>query len=331
MPTSSDTKFRAEIAAMSQRVLITGGAGFVGQWLSRALLERGWSVFAGTIEGAPQAGVLSAQERAAICWTPLDVLSDASIRQAIDGSAPDRVVHLAGIAFAPEANASPVRTFEINALGAMRLLAALEPAGGAVRVLVVGSAEQYGAQEASAYPIGEGATLRPLTPYSVAKAAQELIALQAFRSTGIHIVCTRSFNHSGVGHGDNYLLPTLVRRVTRLPKAGGTLRIGNGKVIRDYLHVGDVVTAYILLLEQGIAGEVYNVCSGEGTTVRDLAERVLKRAGVSADISSDAVLLRPVDVPILVGDNSKLRQATGWTPKRSIDDIIDDLIHAAPR
>jgi GDP-4-dehydro-6-deoxy-D-mannose reductase len=316
---------------MSQRVLITGGAGFVGQWLSRALLERGWSVFAGTIEGAPRSGLLSEPEKTAICWMPLDVLSDASIRQAVDSSVPDRVVHLAGIAFAPEANASPVRTFEINALGAMRLLAAVQPAGGAVRVLIVGSAEQYGAQEASTYPVGEGATLRPLTPYSVAKAAQELIALQAFRSAGAQVVCTRSFNHSGVGHGDNYLLPTLVRRVSRLPKTGGTLRIGNGKVIRDYLHVADVVDAYILLLEKGIAGEVYNVCSGQGITVRELAERVLKRAGVSADISSDAVLLRPIDVPILVGDNTKLRQATGWAPMRSTDDIIDDLIHAAPR
>jgi len=317
---------------MPQRVLITGGSGFVGQWMSQAMLEQGWSVFAGTVEGVPGTGVLSATERDAICWTPLDVLSDESIRRAVDRSTPDRVVHLAGIAFAPEANASPTRTFEINALGALRLLSALAPAAGrGLRVLIVGSAEQYGAQDASAYPIGETATLRPLTPYSVAKAAQELIALQIFRSTGMNIVCTRSFNHSGVGHDDSYLLPTLVRRVRELPKSGGTLRIGNGAVIRDYLHVADVVTAYMLLLEKGMGGEVYNVCSGQGTPVRDLADRVLKRFGISADISSDATLQRSTDVPILVGDNRKLRQATGWAPTRSVDDIIDDLTHAATR
>jgi len=317
---------------MPQRVLITGGSGFVGQWLSQAMLEQGWSVFAGTVEGVPNTGGLSAKERDAICWTPLDVLSEDSIRSAVDRSTPDRVVHLAGIAFAPEANASPIRTFEISALGAMRLLSALAPAAGSgLRVLVVGSAEEYGAQDASAYPIGETATLRPLTPYAVAKAAQELIALQVFRSTGMSVVCTRSFNHSGVGHADTYLLPTLVRRVRELPKAGGILRIGNGTVVRDYLHVADVVTAYMQLLEKGVAGEVYNVCSGQGMTVRALAERVLKRAGISADISSDATLLRSIDVPILVGDNRKLHQATGWAPKRSIDDLIDDLIHAATR
>jgi GDP-4-dehydro-6-deoxy-D-mannose reductase len=311
---------------MSRRVLITGGAGFVGQWLSRAMLQHGWKVFAGTVDGPPSGAVLSEAERRAVCWIDLDVVSDESIERAVGQSAPDWVVHLAGIAFAPEANASPVRTFEINAIGAMRLLAPLQ--SGSVRALVVGSAEQYGAQDASAYPIVEAAPLRPLTPYAAAKAAQELIALQVQRSTGLQVLCTRSFNHSGVGHGDRYLLPTLVRRVRELPRTGGTLRIGNGDVIRDYSHIADVVDAYLLLLERAPAGEVYNVCSGKGVRVRDVAERVLSRSGVTADIASDTTLLRPIDVPILVGDNSKVRTATGWRPSRTVDDIIDDLIHA---
>lgn len=312
---------------MAGRVLITGGAGFVGQWLSRALLAQGWTVCAGTVDGPPRAGVLSPEETRAIRWLPLDVASDESIARAVGESAPDRVFHLAGIAFAPEANASPVRAFEVNALGAMRLLAALDRA---TRVLVVGSAEQYGAQDPSAYPITEAAMLRPLTPYAAAKASQELIALQVQRSSGRPVVCTRSFNHSGVGHGEQYLLPTLVRRVRELPRTGGTLRIGNGDVVRDYSHVADVVDAYLVLMETGVPGEVYNVCSGTGLPVREIAARVLKRAGVTADISSDTALLRPIDVPLLVGDNTRLR-ARGWIPRRSIDDIIDDLINAATR
>jgi len=315
---------------MTQRVLITGGSGFVGQWLSRRLLERGCMVFAGALDGAPRQPVLTMREIEQVSWIPLDVLSGESIEDAIGTSRPDWVFHLAGIAFAPEANASPVRAFEINALGAMRLLAALasSPSRDA-RALIVGSAEEYGAQDPSAYPIGETAPLRPLTPYAAAKAAQEMIALQMQRSAGLHIVCTRSFNHSGVGHGDSYLLPTLVRRVRELPRSGGTLRIGNGEVLRDYTHVADVADAYVRLVERGTPGEVYNVCSGQGIRVRELADRVLKRSSVSADISTDAQLLRPIDVPILVGDNGKLRTATGWAPSRSIDDIIDDLIHAA--
>jgi GDP-4-dehydro-6-deoxy-D-mannose reductase len=315
---------------MSQRVLITGGAGFVGQWLCRRLLEHGHTVFAGTLDGPPQKSMLSSREHTSVSWVPLDVASEQSLRAAIATSAPDWVVHLAGIAFAPEANASPVRAFEINALGALRLLAELHASHGTQpRVLIVGSAEEYGAQDATAYPIGESAPLRPLTPYAAAKAAQEMIALQMHRSTGMHVLCTRSFNHSGVGHGDSYLLPTLVRRVRELPRTGGTLRIGNGDVLRDYTHVADVVDAYLLLLEKGIPGEVYNVCSGHGVRVRELADRVLRRTGVTASITTDEQLLRPIDVPILVGDNSKLCAATGWSPSRSIDDIIDDLIHAA--
>jgi GDP-4-dehydro-6-deoxy-D-mannose reductase len=316
---------------MPRRVLITGGAGFVGQWLTRALLRRGDAVFAGVVDWPARAPLLSPDERAAVKWTMLDVRSDDEVARALDSSAPDSIIHLAGIAFAPEANASPVRAFETNALGAMRLINKLAASGARqARILVVGSAEEYGQQDTSAYPIREDAQLRPLTPYAVAKAAQEMIALQAQRATGLHIVCTRSFPHSGVGHGASYLLPTLVRRVRGLPPKGGTLTMGNRSVVRDYLHVADVVEAYLALLESGRAGEVYNVCSGKGATVGDLAERVLNRMGVTADISSDSSLLRPIDVPVLVGDNSKLRAATGWAPTRSIDDIIDDLIHASP-
>ena len=317
---------------MSKRVLITGGSGFVGQWLSRAMLERGWTVHASTMDWPPKAPLLSDPERDAIKWMMLDIRSDDEVDRAVDQSSPDYVVHLAGIAFAPEANASPIRAFDINALGAMRLLLKLHGAGAkGARILVVGSAEEYGQQESSAYPISESATLRPLTPYAVAKASQEMLSLQAFRANAQQVICTRSFNHSGVGHGESYLLPTLVRRVRALPKSGGTLTIGNGHVIRDYLHVSDVVAAYLLLLERGAPGEVYNICSGTGITVQDLAARVLKRSRSDASIVSEASLQRPIDVPILVGDNTKLRGATGWTVTRSVDDIIDDLLHAAPR
>jgi GDP-4-dehydro-6-deoxy-D-mannose reductase len=315
---------------VTRRVLVTGGAGFVGQWLTRALLARNDEVYAGVVHWPPRAPLLSAEEHAAVRWTMLDIRSDDEVARAIDTSRPDLLVHLAGIAFAPEANASPVRAFETNALGAMRLLNRLGASGATqTRALIVGSAEEYGQQESSAYPIKETAVLRPLTPYAVAKTAQETIALQTHRSTGLHVVCTRSFNHSGVGHGDSYLLPTLVRRARALPKTGGTLTIGNDKVVRDYLHVADVIDAYLALLEKGKPGEVYNVSSGQGCTVGELAQRVLNRVGVAADISSDSSLLRPIDVPILVGDSSKLRSTTGWAPKRSIDDIIDDLINAA--
>jgi GDP-4-dehydro-6-deoxy-D-mannose reductase len=316
---------------MSPRVLITGGSGFVGQWLSRALLERGWTVTAGSIDGAPRNGVLSEEEIGAIEWEPLDVTSDAQIANVLDSSKPDFIVHLAAIAFTPDANASPAKAFDVNALGALRLLSAVDRSGGRPRVLVIGSAEEYGPHAAAEYPLRESTPLQPLTPYGASKAAQELIALQICRGSGVPVICTRSFNHSGVGHGSQYLLPKLVRSARDLPKSGGVLSIGNETSIRDFLHVTDVVDAYVLLLERGEPGEVYNVSSGTGRTIREIAGHVLNRLGTSADISSDASLIRKNDMAILIGDSSKLRRATGWKPKRSIDDIIDDLIHAATR
>jgi GDP-4-dehydro-6-deoxy-D-mannose reductase len=318
---------------VSRNVLITGGAGFVGQWLSRQLLDRGWSVFAGTIDGSPKGALLTDEEKRAIHWIPLDVVSDDHVRSALETTAPDWVVHLAGIAYPPEANASPVRAFEVNALGAARLLWGLAPRAkdAGFRVLVVGSAEQYGPHAATEYPLSERATPNPLTAYAASKAAQELVALQIFRRTGLPVICTRSFNHSGPGHGESYVLPSLVRRALELPDGGGTLRIGNSTPRRDFLHVSDVVDAYLALLERGEPGEVYNVSSGQDMSVREIAERVMNRVGKSAEITVDPSLVRPIDMPTLVGDNSKLRRTTGWAPRRSIDDIIEDLIHAASR
>jgi GDP-4-dehydro-6-deoxy-D-mannose reductase len=313
------------------RVFITGAGGFVGQWLSRAMLQSGWTVFGGTIDAPPGPGVLSAESVAAIHWLPLDVRSEDSVRAAVVASRPDRVAHLAGIAYPPEANADPERAHDVNAVGVTRLIGALASAAPSARVLVVGSAEEYGPQPPEAYPLEESTTLSPQSAYARSKAAQEALALEASARTGVPVVLTRSFNHSGTGHPSTYLLPSLVRRALELPRHGGTLRIGNTQPIRDYLHVADVIDAYSLLLDRGRSGEVYNVSSGKGVSVRQLAETVLKRVGASAEISEDPALVRPNDMPLLVGDNAKLRHATGWSPRHTIEDIIDDLIHASPR
>jgi GDP-4-dehydro-6-deoxy-D-mannose reductase len=317
---------------LSRRALLTGGAGFVGQWLARALLERGDEVtFAGLEPPPSRRRLLSDREWTAIHHHPTDVRSADELRSAVEASAPDIVVHLAGVAFQPDADRDPAAAYDVNALGAVRLLrelarrrrqGTLDPV-----VLVIGSALQYGRHDAAEMPLTEQAEQRPLTVYAASKLAQEIAALQIFRATGLRVICTRSFNHSGVGHGDEYILPSLARRVAALGATRGTLPLGND-VVRDYLHVADVVDAYLRLVERGVAGEVYNVCSGTGVSVRQLAERVLLRAGASADISTDPALVRESDIPSLVGSPERLMRTTGWTITRSLDDIIDDLLHA---
>lgn len=318
---------------MTRRALITGGGGFVGQWIGRALLTGGWEVYAAGV-GASGLRVLTADEHRAIRWLTMDIRIRRDVAAALDESRPDAVVHLAGISYLPSAADAPAEAWSVNVVGAVTLLAeiARRRQGGVLdpRILVVGSAQQYGRHDEAEIPLRETAEQRPLTVYAASKAAQEIAALQAFRADGLHVVATRSFNHSGVGHDEHFLLPALVRRALAIRRgARDAIHIGNGDTIRDYLHVADVVDAYLALLDRGVAGEAYNVCSGEGVRVRDLTERVLDRVGVSAEVLSDPSLQRAADVPALVGSPEKLIQATGWRPRRSRDDIIDDLLHAA--
>jgi GDP-4-dehydro-6-deoxy-D-mannose reductase len=143
------------------------------------------------------------------------------------------------------------------------------------------------------------------------------------------VIATRSFNHSGPGQARHFLLPALVARALEARADGRQgVPIGNQEPIRDYLHAEDVAAAYVALAERGVPGEAYNVCSGVGVTVGELAADVLQRVGVRADITTDPSLVRPVDLPALVGSPEKLRRTTGWSPRRTRADIIDDLIHA---
>jgi GDP-4-dehydro-6-deoxy-D-mannose reductase len=310
------------------RALVTGGGGFVGQWLVRALLRRGATVTSLAPLEPPARWVLDPAEREQVQWISADVRSSDDLGAALDAAQPDLVFHLAALAFPPDSARAPLEAYDVNLLGFVRLaheLAArrsrMDPA-----VVVVGSAEQYG-RHGSREPVGEETPLRPQNVYAATKTAQEYAALQSFLADGLKVVMTRSFNHSGPGHAPQYLLPSLVTRVLELRAAGGgTLRLGNLDVTRDYTHVADVAEAYCLLGERGVPGEAYNVCSGSGVTVRELAESVLHRMGARAEISSDPHLVRPADIPALVGSPAKIREVTGWEPRLSREDIIDDLI-----
>ena len=316
------------------RSLVTGGGGFVGQWLIRALLDRGEEVHAAGL-GDPSSGpnVLDEVERQRLHWLTTDMRDSAAVDRAIEQSMPDWVFHLAGVSFPPDADRSPDVTFDINTVGAVRLLSAIRRrhAAGTLDpvVVIVGSAMQYGVHEPAAMPLDESAPQRPAGTYGASKTAQEDAALAYHRSAGLRVICTRSFNHSGIGHGAAYLLPSLVARARKIAAgAPGPLVLGNDAV-RDYLHVTDVTNAYVALAERGTPGEAYNVASGRGISVRQLAEDVLLRAGVHADISTTPSLARPYDIPVLIGSPAKLMAATGWTPLKTHVDIIDDLLNAA--
>jgi len=315
------------------RVLVTGGAGFVGQWVAKSLLARGDEVDLAGLGEPPRPSVLTADERARVHWLPLDVRSDEAVDAAVERSMPELVIHLAAVSFPPEADRSPAAAFDVNVLGMVRLLNAIvrRRAAGMLDpvVLIVGSAVQYGRHEPDEMPLDESAEQRPLSTYAASKAAQELVALQVHRATGLRVICTRSFNHSGPGQAAEYLLPSLVARANRIARGEEQVLVLGNDVVRDYLHVSDVARAYLLLGSHGTAGVVYNVARGEPVSARQLAADVLLRANVRAEISSDPALARPTDIPVLVGSPRRLMRDTGWAPLKSSGDIIDDLLHSA--
>ena len=318
----------------TKRALVTGAGGFAGQWLCRDLVRRGWHVTGSSFPGDPGPGILSGEEHAAVDWRHEDLRAPHAVRGAVDAARPDAIFHLAGVSFVPAAGDDTMLAFDVNTGVAVRVLDRVRErkAAGTLDpvLLLVGSAEQYGRHDASAMPLGEQAECRPRTFYAATKMAQEEFGLEAFRSDGVRVVCTRSFNHSGRGQAGGFLIPALVGRavaVRGVPEA--KVAIGNTATVRDFLHVEDAVRAYALLAERGVAGRVYNVCSGEGVSVGDLAAEVLAAAGVDATLMPDDSLRRAVDVPCLVGRNDRLRADTGWAQARTRADIISDLLHGA--
>lgn len=325
-----------------KRALITGAAGFVGRWMSAALADRGYSVTGlatelpainsgsvGMVRGAPAFPGMH--------WMIGDIRDASHVHAAVTASVPHLVVHLAAISHVGTAAADPETAWNVNVTATARLFRELAElragkqaeSGYNPRVLIVGSAEQYGRHD-EAEPLTEAAALRPLTVYAATKCAQELLALQQWRSTGVEVIAARSFNHSGPGQEPRFLVPALVARALELRKSGGNeLRLGNLSPVRDFLHVADVVAAYISLCELGTPGEVYNVSGGRGYSVQSIAQQILDRVGVKARLSEDPEFVRPVEVPSLVGNSEKLQRATGWQAQRSFDVLIDDLIHAA--
>ncbi|MBA2325601.1 MAG: GDP-mannose 4,6-dehydratase [Actinobacteria bacterium] len=260
---------------------------------------------------------------------PVDVTDAAAVRVAVEDAAPHVVYHLAAISHVGNAWDAPAHVFRVNAEGTLHVLRAC--AGANVgRVLVVGSADVYGAVDERDLPLDEHAPLRPITPYGASKAAADVLALQAYLGEQLGTLRVRAFNHTGPGQGPDFLVPALAGRIADAELAGEpTVRVGALEPMRDLSDVRDVVRAYRLLVEHGEPGEAYNVCSGQGVSVGDIARAMLALSDRSLELVVDPVLVRPVEVPRLVGDSAKLHGATGWRPEIPLDQTVAEVLEEA--
>lgn len=295
------------------RAVVTGARGFVGPFLVAHLEECGDAVV-GLDRLGPDA---------------IDILDADALRERFIRAHPDVVYHLAALSHVGESWDDPASTFRVNAEGTLQVLTAAAQAG-RPRVIVVGTAEEYGTIRPDEVPVSEDLALRPVTPYGAAKASAEMLALQAHLGGGLDTVRVRAFNHTGPGQSPRFLVPALAQRVVEAERDGdGYVAIGNTDPVRDVTDVRDVVRAYRLLAEHGTAGEVYNVCSGTGTSVGAIADALLAQAVRPLTLRPDPALARPVDVPRLVGDNRRLRDATGWAPRIPLSTTLGDVLTAA--
>lgn len=292
------------------RALVTGGSGFVGPWLRDHLVAAGDEVVTVGAE--------------------VDVTDAGAVAAVMDEVRPEVVYHLAGLAHVGRSWDEPAEYLRVNGAGTLHVMEAARGLPAPPRVVVVSSAEVYGAVRPDQLPVGEDEPLRPVSPYAASKAAAELVALQATLGWGLPVVRARPFNHTGPGQSTTFAVPAFARRIAEAVRDGtGVLSVGNLSAARDLLDVRDVVRAYRLLALEGSPGQVYNVCSGRAVVMEDVVRRLLHLSGTDLELVTDPDLFRPVDVPVLEGDPARLRAATGWRCEVPLDATLADVVEEA--
>lgn len=309
------------------RVFVTGVGGFVGRHLARYLLELGWGVW-GTVSPANGARALGDGLEAVQVFV-VDMTDCEAMTRVLLQARPDAVIHLAAVSSVASSWTDPATTLRVNVLGTLSLLDAVRKSGADALVISVGSSEEYGYVTPNDLPVTEAHALKPSNPYAVSKAAQGWLVLQYHKKFAVPAVHLRPFNHIGPGQPHGFIASDLASQIARveLGLQPPVLRVGNLTTRRDYLDVRDVVRAYAMAIGRVQPGEVYNLASGRDWSGEDILEMLLKHASVKVDIVVDPELLRPSDVPRVVGDASKFQRATGWQPALSLEDTLLDVLN----
>jgi GDP-4-dehydro-6-deoxy-D-mannose reductase len=303
-------------------ILVTGAAGFAGSHLLDLLAEEDVRVVA---LRKPGVGAETQAAYPAVTWMEIDLLDRDAMRRTVADTAPAVVYHLAGAPHVGQSWSAATETLAVNVMGTHALLEALRLECTTSRVVVASSAYVYRPADRA---ITEDDAVEATNPYAISKVATEMAAMRAARVDGIHAVVARSFNHIGPRQDPSFFVSGVARQVAFI-EAGRlepVIRVGNLESRRDLTDVRDTVRAYRALAEHGTPGRAYNVCSGHAYRMRDLLDRIVERARVDVAVLPDPDRFRPNDTPLLLGDPSLIRSATGWEPRLSIERTLQDLL-----
>ena len=294
------------------RALVTGSEGFIGRHLCGELEAHGYEVIRCDITGSAER---------------LDITDAAAVKNAFEKYAPDVIFNLAGQANVGLSWEEPQLTVRLNTLGFLNILEAVKSSGRKLRVIAMGSADEYGRLGLNGGSVTEDMPLSPMTPYAVSKQAQEQFAVIYARSCGMDICAVRQFNLAGAGQARGFMISDFASGIAEI-EAGRReyLSVGNLESARDFTHVKDACRALRLIAEKGRAGEVYNICSGRAYKAQEILDRLRALAKVPIEVRTDPSRMRPSDTPVICGSHAKLTADTGWEPQLSIDDILTDAL-----
>ncbi len=307
------------------RALITGAGGFVGGHLCAYLLAHTDWELTGTVYPQP---VEAQPPEPRLRLRHADLRDQEGVRTLVGEVQPDYIFHLAAQSFVPTSFADPWDTLENNIRAELNLLEAVRWSEREMRVLVIGSNEEYGAPKPGELPQTEESPLRPNNPYAVSKVAQDFLGLQYHLAYGLPVVRVRPFNHTGPGQSPRFVVPAFASQIARIETGlqDPVMKVGNLDAARDFTDVSDIVRAYYLAVTQGEPGEVYNLASGRPRSVQGLLEMLLSYSQVDIRIERDPARYRPVDVLVVYGNAEKFRRRTGWKPEIPFEQTLRDTL-----
>jgi len=313
---------------MRERAIVVGASGISGGALIAELIEAGTEVWA-TARYRSRGGHWEKYLDSAHL-VHADVLDLRSLWGILTEANPSQIYYLAAIVSVPFSSQVPLVTYQTNVMGWVNMLEAVRMWNGTARILWSGSGDQYGWSANEHRPLREEAPFLPATAYAASKCAQDLIAYQYFRQWKLPILRTRTFYLAGPGQVESYACASFAHQVARV-EAGeqDVIKHGNLDAERDYLDIRDVARAYRLLAEKGIPGEAYNVCSGRVIRMSDALETLRLKARCPIATESDPSRMRPSEVPCVLGSPEKLKAATGWAPKYSMDETLAEMLEYA--